>query len=394
MLEDKKGFIWLAGNKCLFRYDGKTFKTFTHPEKRSRSLFNLKLDSEGRVWCNNFAGQFFYALDESLYLFDDYSKKTKGQLADYLFFDDQLIIRINDVKLSVDLKTKNKKRLPIENFGTDGGVISSNDVFLTLTENFNLGLYDKAYQLKKTFQVPILEADKPKLGFTSYFKDEDASYVVFQSKNGELKYLYSVGNNRVLKVVLPNELKNTVVEHCFIENDTWYFSTSKGVFVAKYNSGVLTSKTHYLKAQYVTNVLRDFNGNLWLSTLKNGLFIVPNENVIIHSKITDINVLEKQTDSTLYIGRQNGELIQFNKNNSAFQAHSLRSKTGVKHLNYNPKTKVLFYNTSDKSLLFNEVLKVTQPIADKITISNEYIQDFIDIIDFYNYNIEFTNEDK
>ena len=257
-----------------------------------------------------------------------------------------------------------------------------------------MGLYDKAYQLKKTFQVPILEADKPKLGFTSYFKDEDASYVVFQSKNGELKYLYSVGNNRVLKVVLPNELKNTVVEYCFIENDTWYFSTSKGVFVAKYNSGVLTSKTHYLKAQYVTNVLRDFNGNLWLSTLKNGLFIVPNENVIIHSKITDINVLEKQTDSTLYIGRQNGELIQFNKNNSAFQAHSLRSKTGVKHLNYNPKTKVLFYNTSDKSLLFNEVLKVTQPIADKITISNEYIQDFIDIIDFYNYNIEFTNEDK
>ena len=140
--------------------------------------------------------------------------------------------------------------------------------------------------------------------------------------------------------------------------------------------------------------MRDFNGNLWLSTLKNGLYIVPNENLKIHSKITDINVLEKQTDSTLYIGRQNGELIQFNKNNSAFQAHSLRSKTGVKHLNYNPKTKVLFYNTSDKSLLFNEVLKVTQPIADKITISNEYIQDFIDIIDFYNYNIEFTNEDK
>ena len=42
IVEDKKGFIWLAANKGLYRYDGKEFKNYTHPEKRGLSVFGLE----------------------------------------------------------------------------------------------------------------------------------------------------------------------------------------------------------------------------------------------------------------------------------------------------------------------------------------------------------------
>ena len=52
VLEDKNGFVWLAADKGLFRYDGKTFLNFSHPQKRGLSVFGLFEDAEGRIWCN------------------------------------------------------------------------------------------------------------------------------------------------------------------------------------------------------------------------------------------------------------------------------------------------------------------------------------------------------
>ena len=44
--EDNQNYIWLAANKGLYRYDGKTYKQFTHPEQKSNSLFQLKFDTK------------------------------------------------------------------------------------------------------------------------------------------------------------------------------------------------------------------------------------------------------------------------------------------------------------------------------------------------------------
>jgi len=49
IIEDKDGFIWLAADKGLFRYDGKEFKHYTHPNKRGLSVFGLKFDKQGRL---------------------------------------------------------------------------------------------------------------------------------------------------------------------------------------------------------------------------------------------------------------------------------------------------------------------------------------------------------
>ena len=79
ILEDKNGFIWLAANKGLFRYDGKEFLNYSHPEKRGLSVFNLQLDERGRIWCNNISGQYFYIENDKLELFADIEEEANGQ---------------------------------------------------------------------------------------------------------------------------------------------------------------------------------------------------------------------------------------------------------------------------------------------------------------------------
>lgn len=60
IIEDKKGFIWLAADKGLYRYNGKIFQNYTHKKKRGLSVFNLTEDDKGRIWCVNITGQIFY----------------------------------------------------------------------------------------------------------------------------------------------------------------------------------------------------------------------------------------------------------------------------------------------------------------------------------------------
>ena len=81
--EDSQNYIWLAANKGLYRYNGKSYKHFSHPQQRGNSLFQLKFDAKNQLWCNNIYGQLFYVENDSLKLFYDASKLVNGQLANF-----------------------------------------------------------------------------------------------------------------------------------------------------------------------------------------------------------------------------------------------------------------------------------------------------------------------
>lgn len=59
IVEDDKGFIWLAADKGLFRYNCKTFELFTHPKQIDIAVFSLTKDQQGNIWYTNLANQLF-----------------------------------------------------------------------------------------------------------------------------------------------------------------------------------------------------------------------------------------------------------------------------------------------------------------------------------------------
>lgn len=111
IIEDPNHVIWLAADKGLFSFNGKEYVGYSNVLKRGLSVFGLKMDSENRLWCNNISGQFFYVENEKLVLFLDLKEELKGELAEFLFLKNKLIIFSKKQIYIVDLKTKNKESI-------------------------------------------------------------------------------------------------------------------------------------------------------------------------------------------------------------------------------------------------------------------------------------------
>ena len=61
IIQDKKGFIWIATQEGLDRYDGYTFRHFQHSHKDTSSLSRNQLrtvleDSKGFIWVGTSGG--------------------------------------------------------------------------------------------------------------------------------------------------------------------------------------------------------------------------------------------------------------------------------------------------------------------------------------------------
>src|SRR5689334_7079111 len=72
LLQDSKGFIWIADELGVRRYDGVSFTSYSHQLQSSLSMTDLVEDKEGRIWCHNFNGQIFYIEQEQMHLLTAY----------------------------------------------------------------------------------------------------------------------------------------------------------------------------------------------------------------------------------------------------------------------------------------------------------------------------------
>ena len=108
IIEDQKGYIWLAADKGLFRFDGSEYVSYSNKDKRGLSVFGLTFDNQNNLWCNNISGQFFKIVDNKLILTLDLKNELKGQLAEFLFIDDYIIIVASNSILSINLKTNKR----------------------------------------------------------------------------------------------------------------------------------------------------------------------------------------------------------------------------------------------------------------------------------------------
>ena len=198
LLQDKKGNIWIAANKGLFKFDGKTFTQLTHPKKQGRSFFNLTLDPKGRVWCNNIAGQFFYVEHNKLQLFGNYQDIIKGAYTDFVFLKNKLVFKVYTKPIPttfvIDLKTKEKKTIPINVRGTSMGLVlddkliyisekfkiksfnlsTSNDRLLSSKINDNRITFSNLYRLKN--KLWIIRSDEKHLNTQVYKFEKDLPY--------------------------------------------------------------------------------------------------------------------------------------------------------------------------------------------------------------------------
>lgn len=330
VIEDKKGFIWLAADKGLFRYDGKEFKNYTHPDKRGLSVFGLKLDDQGKVWCNNISGQYFFVEDDKMKLFIDFKDYARGQLGSYFLFKNYLVLNYFRSTFLCDLKTKEIKR--VNGIDFFNSTYKRNDTLFHLNNRYKQYSLDGATINNRKYYS---EPDAVNLQYLSFlFKGNQFHYSYdYNRKESEKGFVTIEKNNRLIKVKLPKKLQSIPTIKFYVFNDDLWICTHKGLFICEYVNNSIQIKEEYFPNKEITSVIVDRNDNLWITSTRSGVFIIPNiylkEYDLSEYATRNVSVMCKIRETELLVGTTEGDLVLFNTETGSKREVAINRKEKV-----------------------------------------------------------------
>ena len=373
IIEDDEGFIWLCADKGLFRYDGKTYKSYTNNKQRGISVFGAKQDSLGRIWCNNISGQFFYTDGEELHLFTDLSKLLKGELPQFTIKGEYLLVFSRGYIYRVNLKTKLLDyNYTSNNRQTFGEPFKAGET-IYFTNGTSLESINSKNEFKKIFSTNLLQRNKNGInivqGKSRIFKTSSSFYLLenrhgtntFFKLNISEKYI----SNAIELKALAKEQIYTVFEN---ENEVW-IGTNSGVFVYELFAHKFLLKKRFLKNKDITKILKDKEDNYWLTTLNNGIYVIPNINIetcAISEENKNISSLDVIDNNTLVFGTKGGNVGFYDIVTNKEKAISLPTNDRVSSLRYLPEKHTVFISKDIESYILNyKTLGLTKNNIDK-----------------------------
>lgn len=323
ILQDKKGYIWIASQEGISRYDGFNFKTYKNPKQTSASGSNLKEDGLGRIWYQNFDGYCYYIENDSLHALNQ--NKPIGFFAfgitnNYLFLLQCNGIDVYNINTLELIKTipflYNTKDFNNTACFNNNYYFTANKVLYKITSNLKLVVTKaKMVSNEKNNQV--------------YATNQN---LVLTARENENEQLYSIKNDQlqpVFKIVGPKLIQNLHL----IDNDYWVLAPN-GAYVFGKNGN-----KHYFEDQSISCVIKDKDNNYWVSSLNKGIFIIPSLQTTFVAIENYVPSLFEKTKGGYLLFTQNNEVVALNNN---FEPH--------KKLFTNPSNASIYYTYYDSSL--------------------------------------------
>jgi hypothetical protein len=291
--QDADGNMWFGTSEGLVVFNGTDFQTFLHPDFNS-AYTNIKF-KYGRIWCSNFDGQFFYIENDSIHLAGDF-KSFNSFIEDYILLSQhEVLVHING-------------RGTLERFDLEN---NHSTLFYKLNGKFITREQGDTLLLSGT----RIDADGEFLVFAAFnlitesLIEEIASpytserSVRFLAIEGQSVRNFIVGDERLRRFVFEQnvfeEIFRTDIVSAFDLNNVYYafdrhwLLSKRGLFLLD-DSGQTLDKN--LFPNLVLNVMFiDDEGNLWLGTQNDGIFIIPNIDVRSY-KITESSLQQATFD--------------------------------------------------------------------------------------------------
>jgi len=366
MMEDSQGFIWLAADRGFYRYDGNQFKLFTNKEKRGLSVFEPKEDHLGRVWCCNITGQFFYVENDKLVTFIDLGKKIKWQLGSFIVTEKYLLVFTSKNVYKISLETKKiEKSVHLTDLSLGNPYQFKDKIYIT-TGN-SITMLDADLNMRKQITSEAIEYDlvNRTIGKTTISGYKGRTYMQFTDRDNESNlYIFDVNSGQYDKVVLEKELqKSHIVSISFYEN-RMFLCTYSGLWLYTVEpDGTIRYKNRYFKNQYATKILVDKSKNYWVTTLRNGVFVIPNINNYTYdfpSGVEDFKCLEKINDDVFFYGTSDGKAGFYNMKTNTIDEIHLKDNTAITAASFDTKQQLLYISQQNTATIYNLQTKTHQ----------------------------------
>ncbi len=345
--QDSKGFIWLATESGVNRYDGQTFQTFTMDDGLSdNEVLQIQEDSKGRTWFLTLNGKLSYYYNNKFYNSsnDSVLRKTFCKASFVSFFEDskhRLWFSTNQREMVMIDGTSVKIFYSATQSFTNSSIAENDQSeILIFNQNATYKYNNKGFAELKTQLHP--------LSLKTLLYDRAEKKISFISASGlvELDNDHAVIKRKIPSYILQKGISNFFFDK---EDNLWINTMGNGVFILDTSLNVAKN---LLKRNYITHSLLDMNGNIWISTIGNGVYMLPelarnmrhytvDEGLFYNS----IHSITRTPDKDLILGLRNGNLTLLSGNNAIYKT------LNTSHSAYNP-IKKLYYDQQNQSIWF------------------------------------------
>ncbi len=311
VIQDKQQNYWFATNEGLYTYNFYDFKKIECNVAKSSSVFNFVINKDGIIFCHNLNNQVFKITNNECSLFYELNEEdTHPDVALSITKNNNLIIKgRNIIVLNSEGKEisryKNSKHyigppLTIQNnniiyhlSGCDSILVNDGITFKKEKLDITPGTF-KVKGVFKFFQINDQYFALDHLTKSLY------SFNVYNLKLNPLK------DNPVFKRSESVRLYETV-------KDLWIAGTLPGTIELNENN-LETENSVYYKNYYISDVYKDVEGNVLLSTFDKGVLVIPDQQIpdVINTFDDDpIASLYSDKELGLLLGSSQGKLIAY-----------------------------------------------------------------------------------
>ena len=305
-VQDKDGFIWFSTPTGISKFDGKRFRNYSKKDGLTdNDVIRLAPDSRGRIWFFTLNGMPSFYGDYTIHSSDNDSSllfNSHGHYMQYAFEDksrniwflntDNRIIQYDGKKTTYD------KLGPTR---TDIFYFLRNDtIFKPLQNYFHLGTFKDANNGdQKIFPLSPFPLDDET--FVARIRGNPVIIVKNTVYSYTIKDAICFFNGRDWGIT--DEITNIC-----IENDNLWIGTQRALFLIKdFFKGAKTI-TKLLDNHYITSLLKDRDGNIWITTFGDGVYNIPYKNFYFNY-LDNTNGLYSHSIFSIFLDKKTGMLL-------------------------------------------------------------------------------------
>lgn len=276
---DSKGYLWVATDRGLSRFNGSEFVTFNQKDGlEDLTVFNIREDDQGRMWAATFSKSLFYFEGGRFHAFphNDVLKK----LIPYYLIDD-MVITGDSIWISASRKGLLKMTMDGDWKWLSEGQVGTH--FSQIGPNKHLfwtGPSHQPYSVEVSLGNGTQRYSLPAWAHKGLFSKTS----ILQLSNGDV-IMAAFGG---LFILHPDGHLTELPHRFYTTNAAAFEDQRGGVWIGSLDSGVRKFDLHqsyallghYLKDYSVTYIAGDPEGGIWMTTLEAGVQYIPSPEIL------------------------------------------------------------------------------------------------------------------
>lgn len=345
--QDQKGFMWFATNEGVCKYDGVSFSNLSTKKVTSKAGSSLVVDNNNTIYYCNFDGYIYYNKNEILEPVPQNQPlgySPIGILNNKILTTEKNNIIVYDIN---DLKIIKKFAFNHNTFVTstrgDNCYYILSDCLYKIDQNLKIEKIKLPEELNNISEAKLLKYGNGKLYFFNKYRQ---SYFIFEKGSFKKHYL-----------PIP---ENIIQNIAFVDNQIW-LCTTNGIFKLNDKNDV----EHWFKNHNISYFFKDSFQNYWISTLNEGLFLIPNLNTKLYQFPETISQFDFLEDKLL-IGTVNNSIYSFDL--TLHKQQKIHEDLDNHEIYLLKKVNDYFFATSSQFRVYNNKTKLI--LEKKVAVKN------------------------